>query len=1089
MKSLLFLIMSPALYAADSNLPVMETQTQIKLPDWENEAVFRIHKEPPHATKMPFPTALEALAKSRMESPWCRLLNGEWKFHWVSEPGKRPLDFYQSDFDDSSWKTIPVPSCVELHGYGTPIYTNVTYPFKKDPPRVTGEPDDKSWTMFKERNPVSSYRKEIEFPSEWQGRQTFITFNGVASAFYLYVNGVKVGYSQDSRTPAEFNITQHLKVGKNILAVEVYRHSDGSYLESQDMWRLSGIFRDVYLWSASDLDLRDFEIDATLSADSKTGSLAVRAWTRNASQEDEDYQVEAKLTDPHGTQVAELDWKGHAAAGAEGIDGGKVENLEIDPWSAENPVLYHLLLTLKDATGKAVAHYAQRVGFVRSEIKDGNLLVNGKPVLIKGVNRHDFTPDGGYSVSENQMRADLAAMKRLNINTIRTSHYPNDPRFLELVDEYGFYIISEANIESHGSGYKAEGTLADKPSWGPAHLDRVKNMVEMVKNHPSVIIWSLGNESGDGVNFRECAKWVHENHPDRPLQYERAGMGAQFADPGEADYIDLITPMYFPISRLENWCRGEELKPRSEQRPMIQCEYNHTMGNSSGGLDEYWRIIRKERLMQGGCIWDWRDQGILKTQAKPTQEHGNVPAVSRAPERFLNPDGSWRYFAYGGDFGDKPNDGNFCFNGIVEADLIPKPHAVEVAHQYRNILTTGIDLKGAQPRLRVFNEHFFTSLREQPMIWTLRENGIPRAKGELKIAELAPQTATELTIPLPVIQALPGAEYHLDVAFPQTKDEVWEKAGFIVASDQLALEWGKTPAPDHEEKGVDPMIQESERESTISVPGVTAVFDREHGRLVSYRISDHEILAEPLGLNFWQVPTDNAKGAKVHEKCAVWKEAGTSAKVTKVTPEKAPGLARIRFDLSIPVGDTAATVVYELQTKGTLRVTLDFRPAGDNLPAIPSVSFLGAIQPEYREWTWFGRGPEENYSDRKEATFVGLWKGPVDRLWWPYGRPQETANRTDVRWASFTDADGKGLRVRTADNQFLEVAAWPFRSSDLEDRKHPVDIPARNLVGLRIAHRNMGVGGENSWGMWPRPDHVLQPNKPYRYAFVIEPLR
>ncbi|MCB1130359.1 MAG: DUF4981 domain-containing protein [Verrucomicrobiae bacterium] len=1056
-------------------------------PDWENEAVFRIHKEPPHATKMPFPTSQGALTKSRMESPWCRLLNGEWKYHWASEPGKRPLDFFKPDFDDTTWGTIPVPSCVELLGYGTPLYTNVTYPFKKDPPRVTGVPDDTSWTMFGERNPVSSYRRAFEAPPEWQGRQTFITFNGVSSAFYLWVNGEKVGYSQDSRTPAEFNITRYLKPGENILAVEVYRHSDGSYLESQDMWRLSGIFRDVYLWSSADLDLRDFEIDATLAEDCKTGTLAVSAWTRNASQEEAAYQIEATLADQDGRKLATLEWKGHAAAGAEVMSGGNTGGLEINPWSAENPVLYQLLITLKDATCNALAHYAQRVGFVRSEIKNGNLLVNGRPVLIKGVNRHDFTPNGGYCVPEEQMRADLDAMKRLNINTIRTAHYPNDPRFLELVDEYGFYVISEANIESHGAGYKAEETLADKPSWGPAHLDRVKNMVEMVKNHPSVIIWSLGNESGDGVNFRECAKWVHENHPDRPLHYERAGMGSQFANPGEADYIDLITPMYFPIGRLEGWCRGEEKKPRAEQRPMIQCEYNHTMGNSSGGFDEYWRIIRKERLMQGGSIWDWRDQGILQTQFAP--ENGYAAVAVRAPERLVNPDGSLRYFAYGGDFGDKPNDGNFCHNGIVESDLALKPHAVEIAHQYRSILSTGVDLKSSQPVVKVFNEHFFSILRNQPLRWTLRENGSPRANGELAIGNLAPQSAAEIVIPLPNLDPLPGAEYHLDLEYPQVGDKPWAKAGLIVARDQLTLEWKSAVPPAKQSPPPAPLAVE-ERANTLMITGPHAAIaiNQRTGQVESYTVSGREQLVRPIGLNFWRPPTDNDIGAKMPKICGVWREAGPNSKVLTADHEKTANSVRATYGMAVPAGETKATVTYVFSGDGSLGVSLYLHPGGGKLPAIPSISFLCALSPELREWTWFGRGPEENYSDRHEGTFAGVWSGSVAKLWWPYSRPQETANRTGVRWSSFTDDQGRGVRIRPDDGQLLEIAAWPFLSSDLEQRKHAADLPARDLVGLRIAHRNMGVGGENSWGMWPRPHHIPQADKEYRFSFVIEPL-
>ena len=1061
-----------------------DVTAQTTAPDWENEAVFRINKEAPHAVKMPFPTAKGAVANERLESPWCRVLNGDWKFHWVATPGERPTNFFALKFDDSAWKTIPVPSCVELLGYGTPLYINITYPFHKDPPRVTGEPDP-SWTMFKERNAVSSYRRNFDLPKAWDGRQTFIVFNGVASAFYLYVNGERVGYSQDSRTPAEFNITQYLKPGKNLVAVEVYRHCDGSYLEDQDMWRLSGIFRDVYLWSAADLDLRDYEIHGSLADDFKTGRLNVTAWTKNYATNAAAYAVDAVLTDAKGKEVTQFTWQGTVAGGAEEKAGAQVQDLNIQPWSAEHPNLYTLRLTLKNAQGKAVAHYASKIGFVRSEIKNGNLLVNGQPILIKGVNRHDTTPTGGYYVSEAEMRADLDAMKRLNINTIRTSHYPNDTRFLELVDEYGFYAISEANIESHGMGYKEE-TLANNPAWGAAHLDRVRNMVEMVKNHPSVIIYSLGNEAGDGVNFVECSKWVHQRDATRPVQYERAGMGSQYANPGMADYIDLITPMYFPIGKLEGWCREEEKKPLAQQRPLIQCEFNHCMGNSSGGFAEYWRIIRQERLLQGGCIWDWKDQGLLKPQPAPTN---GIAAVSkRAPERHVTSDGTLQFFAYGGDFGDKPTDGNFCHNGVVEADLLPKPHAREVAHQYRSILTTGVDLQAAQPKVKVFNEFFFTTLRDQPMRWTLRENGRVRATGELKLAELAPQTATELTIPLPKITRAPGAEYHLDLAYPQVGHRPWAKAGYVIASDQLALDWHTPAASAATAKAGEVTAQENGDTLTLTSPRAVVTLNQRTGQVISYRVGDRELLAQPLALNFWRPPTDNDVGAKMPDRCGLWRDAGAKATVTQASRTQTTNSLSARYELAIPVGTTTASVVYELRADGTLRVALTVHPVGEKLPPIPSISFLGALKPDLREWTWFGRGPEENYSDRCESTFVGLWNGSVDKLWWPYSRPQETANRTDIRWSTFTDASGGGLRVRRDDGQKLEIAAWPFLASDLENLKHPTDLPQRDLIGLRIAHRNMGVGGETSWGMWPRPGHILEAKHEYAFAFVIEPV-
>jgi beta-galactosidase len=1061
-------ILSIAAFAAINSVTAQQP------PDWENQAVFRINKEEPHAVKMPFPDAQSALTKKRMESPWCQVLNGEWKFHWVPRPEERPVDFFRTDFDDSKWGTIPVPSDVEMHGHGTPIYTNATYPFKKDPPRVTGEPD-RNWTMFKERNPVSSYRRTFTLPAAWSGRQTFITFNGVESAFYLYVNGQNVGYSQDSRTPAEFNITKHLKKGANLLAVEVYRHSDGAYLEDQDMWRMSGIFRDVYLWSAAALDLRDFEIKASLADDFKTGRLAVKTWTKNYDTKDSVFTVEAALFDAGGKILTSPRISGKAAASGEQVAEIEVGNLKIEPWSAELPRLYSLLLTLKDASGKAVAHYATKIGFKRSEIKNGNLLVNGQPILVKGVNRHDFNHLTGQYIREDSMRADLDAMKRLNINTIRTSHYPNDPRFLELVDEYGFYVISEANIESHGMGYGNE-SLAKDPSWGPAHLDRVRNMVEEMKNHPCIILWSLGNEAGDGVNFVECSKWVHQRDPSRPVHYEQAGM---------RDHADVYSPMYFRIGGLDGWCRNEEKKPLDKQRPLIQCEYSHSMGNSCGGLAEYWEHYRRERLLQGGCIWDWRDQGILRTRPADPQQKAAVTALDAA--KFVAPDGSLRYFAFGGDFGDQPNDDNFCCNGIMQPDDTPNPHATEVFHQYRNIIVTPLELTMGRVRLKVFNENFFKPLDGQPYRWTLLENGQPKARGEGKLPALKSQQSVEITPALPQLQPMLNAEYHLNIEFLQGEDRPWAKADYVVAREQFALPSAAVKAQQlHKSVEMAKAKQEPGR-TLVTGRNFAANFDDATGRLTGYSIKGAEILTSPLQLNFWRPPTDNDRGNGMPKKCGVWRDAGDKATVTSRKHGTNGNAVTLDYDLAIPAGQSAAHLTYTIHGDGVITTALVFKPTGDKLPVIPRVGMMCALKPEFKTWTWFGRGPVENYRDRKAGCPVGIWSGDVAKLWFPYVEPNETANRTDIRWSTFADAQGHGVRFRAADGQLLEMGAYPFNQTDLEGPHHPAEIPLRDLVTVHVAHAQMGVGGEDSWGAWAQPQYQLPADREYKCAFEIEP--
>ncbi len=1046
-------------------------------PRWENESVFRVNKEPPHATKMAFPTADDAMEKTRMESPWCLLLNGAWKYHWsptVEEHDASAKAFFSPSFDDSEWGTIPVPSNVELQGYGTPIYRSAGYAFVMNPPRVTDEPGS-DWTAYAERSPVSAYRRTFTVPDDWAGRNTFITFNGVDSAFAVYVNGQEVGYSQDSRTPAEFNITTYLKPGQNLLAVEVYRWSDGSYLEDQDMWRLSGIFRDVYLWSAGELDLRDIKIRASLDDTCSRGVLALDTFVHNYGQSSSKYMIEAILMDAAGQSVVGRRINGKTMPGKDHKGSAEVDGLQVRPWSAEHPYLYTLQVALKDESGKNLAFYAFKVGFVRSEIKAGNLLVNGKPVLIKGVDRHDHHHITGHYITEETMRSELNLMKNLNINAIRTAHYPNDPRFLELVNEYGFYVISEANVETHGFGADKNNRIANDGAWRAALIDRVENMVETFKNQPCIMIWSLGNEAGTGPNFEAMADWVHERDPSRPVHYEGATRDGY-------RYVDFESPMYYPIGRLDDWCRSMEKKKPEQQKPLIQCEYSHAMGNSCGGMAEYWELIRKERLLQGGFIWDWRDQGILKT--RPANPSSAITA--RDKDRFTADDGSLIYFAYGGDFGDYPNDNNFCMNGVVGADLVPNPHAAEVAYQYRSILTTGVNVTAGRPVVKVFNENFFVPLRKQPLNWTVLENGEPVKTGQLMIDELDPQGSVDLTVPVSGIRLDKDAEYFLNVEYPLTADCTWAPAGTIIARDQLALEWTQSrDKPYRSESGIssDPRISD---ESIVLASGnVTAEISKKTGQLVSYRVGGREYLKAPLMMNFWRPPADNDRGSNMHSKCAPWRTAGTESAVRKLIPQQRSGTYEVTVEYDVPVGDTEAFVTYTFHGDGALGVALRLNPDGGE-PELPRVGFQCAIDPAFTEWSWYGRGPEENYSDRNTASFMGLWSADVRKAWFPYHEPQETANRTGVQRAMFSDGE-HGLTILSNDGQPLEVGAYPFLQSDLEGMRHPTDIPLRDLVTVQITHRQMGVGGENSWGAWPRPAHILRPDESYEYAFVIQP--
>ena len=646
-------------------------------PDWENQHVVGRNKEPGRVAALPLgaPDPLTTDWRKPGPSPFVRSLGGEWKFRWSPDPSHRPADFYKPDYDVSGWDEIAVPGNWQCQGYGVPLYVNIRYPFKKDPPRVMGDPPE-DFTSYTERNPVGSYRRTFTVPSEWKGRQVFLQFNGVDSAFYVWLNGRQVGYSQDSRTAALFNVTKYLKPGENVLAVEVYRYSDGSYLEDQDFWRLSGIFRDVLLWSAAEVHIRDFFVHAGLADDYRTGRFGVDVELQNFGKRNRPVQVFLQLLDmATGEPIVGSDGLWEVPAG--GTETASISyagmDLDIKPWSAEQPNLYKLRVEVREPklgekSNEAIETMTHNVGFRTVEVRGGQLLVNGKPIYLKGVNRHEHDPVTGHYVTVESMVRDIKLMKQHNINAVRTSHYPDDPRWYELCDLFGLYVIDEANVESHGMGYGRE-SLAKDPSWKEAHLDRARRMVERDKNHPSVVIWSLGNEAGNGVNFHACYDWIKQRDPCRPVQYERAEHDRN---------TDVYCPMYATIDQIV----GYASKP--QQRPLILCEYAHAMGNSVGNLQDYWDAIESHEQLQGGFIWDWVDQGLAKPI--PPAEGAEAEAPAGRPKTF---------FAYGGDFGDRPNDGNFCINGLLFPDHTVSPKLWEVKKVYQWVEVSGFRVQGS----------------------------------------------------------------------------------------------------------------------------------------------------------------------------------------------------------------------------------------------------------------------------------------------------------------------------------------------------------------------------------------------------------
>jgi beta-galactosidase len=1211
-------------------------------PDWENEKIFGVNREPPHATLMPYAASAQAVKGVRSESPYFQSLNGKWKFHWVKHPDERPVDFYKVDYDVSGWDEIPVPANVEIEGYGTPIYCNTAYPFKKDPPRVMGEPP-KHFTSYRERNPVSSYRRAFRVPAAWKGRRLFLTFDGVSSAFYLWVNGKKVGYSQGSRTPAEFDITGYVKDGDNVLAAEVYRHSDGSYLECQDFWRLSGIFRDVYLWSAPTVHIRDFEVKTKLDERYRDAVLTVETKVRNyGSTPATGNRVELLLQDAVGKEVVSLGMPvPEVAAGKESIVSPQAEVGSPLKWSAETPNLYKLLLTLRDAKGNVLEILSCDMGFRSAEIKGGQLLVNGKPIYVKGANRHDHDPDTGHVISQESMVSDVTIMKQNNLNTVRTSHYPNQLPWYELCDRYGLYVICEANIESHGMGYGA-ASLAKKPSWKDAHLDRTIRMVEQFKNHPSVIIWSLGNEAGDGVNFEATSGWIHKRDPSRPVHYERAG---------NRPHTDIVCPMYAGIGRIESYAKS---KPN---RPLILCEYAHAMGNSVGNLQDYWDMIEAHDSLQGGCIWDWVDQGLRKTVperhaardrsslkldaevlGKPVpgegvrgavvvpehpsldlteavsieavfrgkfgggyapiiskgdhqyllrQDNGGLVFVlhmkdwkdlrverkqawdgkwhritatydgkracmyldgkligsrgisgrlSRSPHRVnigrnseipsrvgpftvksariysralsaqdvrdlgsrskaglvldldltsvtakpLSPDAPKTFFAYGGDYGDHPNDNNFCCNGLVTPDRKPNPHLHEVKKVYQCFKVKPVDLAGGLVSVR--NKYAFENLKAFEARWELTADGRVIQKGVLGNLDVPPGNARRATVPFEKPPLEPGAEYHLKISLHLAQDEPWASKGHELAWDQFAMPF-KAPGK-HGPMAGDPLeIERGDKQFRVKGKSFSVRVCRESGALESYIVNGREFITTPLQLNFWRVPTDNERANRMASRLGVWRQAMANKKMTIVraeTPE--PKIVRIVAAHQLAAGDTTSTVTYQVRANGQIHVHCALDPAG-KVPRLPRIGMQMAIPGAYSEVTWFGRGPQETYWDRKTGGAIGLHTLPVSEMWFPYIEPQETGNRSDVRWATLLDGDGKGLKI-TGDAP-LSFSAWPFAMSDLAGKAHPHEIPIRDFITLNIDHKQQGVAGDNSWGAQVHPEYRLEP-KAYRYGFTLE---
>ncbi|WP_159638064.1 glycoside hydrolase family 2 TIM barrel-domain containing protein [Sphingobacterium composti Ten et al. 2007 non Yoo et al. 2007] len=1024
------------------------------IPDWENPKVFAINKEQTRSTSIPYDSEAKALKNHFTASPYYKSLNGNWQFYWVDKISDVPKDFYLEEnytqnvtqkwqkgtpnqiSGQSGWTLMPVPGNWEFNGYGIPMYVNIGYGIPINPP-------------FIDRNdsPTGAYRHQFEIPKNWDGRRVYLHFEAGTNSMYVWVNGKKVGYTENSKSPAEFDITDYVRTGTNMVACQVHKFSDGYYMEDQDMWRLGGFNRSVYLYSTVQTRIQDFFAVADLDSKYKDGLFNVDVNVQNYSKNAIPQMVEVSVFDKEGMKIFTQIKKVNAEASktVKVNLGGVVKNpLQ---WTAETPNLYNMLITLRDAKNNIIETTSHRIGFRKVEIKDGQLFVNGKRILVKGVNLHEFDTNSGNVVDSLTFIRNIQLMKELNINAVRMSHYPQNPLWYRMCDEYGLYLVDEANLESHGLG-QGESNIAYFDEWQEAHLDRMIRLVERDKNHPSIIIWSLGNEASNGKAYYTMYDWTKKRDKTRPVQYEQA-----FSAPN----TDIICPMY------PSWDEMVAISKKDLGRPFIMCEYAHAMGNSMGNFQDYWDLIRSSKNMQGGFIWEWYNHGF-----KTKDEQGR------------------EYFAYGGDlYGyNKQNDGNFCMDGIVTPDLQYLPHTYIVKKVYQNILFESKNPNSG--KITVINDFKFIPIqaKDYTFKWVLLKNGEQVGTGNFEV-NIAVDSRQEVQLNLPKINQEVGAEYFLQV-FSYTKQATqFIDAGFEVAKEEFALSGGSYFAAVQTD-GAPVKKYEEDWKLTFVANGVTYEFGKNDGfRWVNGPGKDY-ITKFPTP-NFWRAPTDNDFGEKAQKSLRVWEAASYTQKYQFDGIDERNGTYTVKFTVK-PVGVEAEVKLhYTINKDGSLTVDATYKALGDNLPELPRFGLNFELQNRFHNFTWYGRGPRENYVDRKFDTFMGIWKGDVKDQAHAYYRPQETGNKTDVRWLTLTDDNGKGIRIEGA--QPLSVSATNYRIEDLDagltkKQQHFVDVlPAKNVI-LNVDLFQRGLAGLDSWQS-PPLDKYRYFGKEYRYQFTI----
>ena len=1031
--------------------------------EWHDLQVNEINRLPLHTMHFAydpndFPgTGAEYLDKKKSMNYLS--LEGTWKFNWVANADERPTDFYKTDLDDSKWNNIQMPGNWEMLGYGQPEYVNVGFAWR-------GHFDQQPPAVPTKDNHVGSYRREINIPSNWDGKRVIAHFGSVTSNIYLYVNGKFAGYAEDSKVAAEFDITPFLKKGKNLIAFQTFRWCDGSWCEDQDFWRLSGPARENYLYARSkDHRLLDVRVETELKNNYKDGYLNITAKVQGNTL------AYFGLYDPDGKEVI--------VTGTDNVRNGvakyqlRVKNVR--KWSAETPNLYTLVVSPIQNGGMYLPYeiVQVKVGFRKVEIKNKQFLVNGQPVLLKGANRHEIDPDEGYNLSEQRMIQDIMMMKRMNINAVRTCHYPDDPRWYDLCDKYGLYVVAEANQESHGFQY-GDDAAAKKPEFAKQIMERNQHNVSMFFNHPSIVTWSMGNETVMGDNFLKAYKWIKSQDKTRPVQYEQAGRG---------EGTDIFCPMYYSVAASEKYAKD----PNSPM-PLIQCEYNHTMGNSGGNLSDYWDLIRKYPILQGGFDWDFVDQALHRNIVKP---------MSILPYKMNNEELRKIEYCYGGDYNKyDPSDNNFNCNGIIGPDRQMNPHAYEVAYQYQNIWAKMVNAETGE--VSVHNENFFRDLSNYALAWSLEEDGVETQNGTIADLDVPAQQTKNFTIPYDKSK-IKGKEVFLNIDFRLKEAEPLLTAGQVMAYAQLPVvtkqacsgDCSKMLAQGHGKKKMK-LAAKKNNVVAVTTPNLTFKIDRSTGLISEYAYNGKSLLGEggTLKPNFWRAPTDNDMGAGLQKKFQAWKNPQMNLKNIDVKKDKKTNSVTIltSFDMPEVQGQMDITYVVFANT-GAVKVTEDFK-ATEGAKVSDMFRFGMLMQMPYtmEKSNYYGRGPIENYSDRKDCMRIGVYTDDADNQYFPYIRPQESGTKSDIRWWKQTDATGLGLQVKSCTPFY--ASAIHFDTEELDDgddkeQRHSFDLKKSKFTNLFLDSAHMGVGGENSWGAWPLEKYrVHYGNKTFTFTLI-----